>query len=306
LDYKINRKDSNPRRNLGELKIRRLKDDAIPRIFPGLPTYLSSTRPKERSVTSNRESRAQRQAEELEAEGDQFLRSDKITSFEELASHPFSDFPSSWNVITQKKQDHLLFEEISFNEDGVPRFKFSFNVDVQLKVKLFANNLVVPTKKISHIIKTGAIQRISDIWNICAFLNDYAEVSPAGQDIIKDCVSKLEKVLENDDLEEIDSGKLSFLIEQLKLLKGSSPSHRYSTSFLWTAITWQKTSPALYKLLKEDGLFTLPSASYLKQLSNAFSLESGLSKSTVAYLEERIKTISEEEKTVALAIDEVI
>ena len=41
-DYKGARKDSNPSRQLGELKTRQLKPDAVPRKFPGLPAYLSS------------------------------------------------------------------------------------------------------------------------------------------------------------------------------------------------------------------------------------------------------------------------
>lgn len=49
-DFESSRKDSNPSRHRGELKTRRLKPDAIPRKFLGLPSYLSSARPKERSV----------------------------------------------------------------------------------------------------------------------------------------------------------------------------------------------------------------------------------------------------------------
>ena len=58
--------------------------------------------------------------------------------------------------------------------------------------------------------------------------------------------------------------------------------------------------------MREDRLFTLPCPSYLKQISNSFSLESGLSKATVAYLGERLRTVPIEDRSVALAIDEVI
>ena len=71
-------------------------------------------------------------------------------------------------------------------------------------------------------------------------------------------------------------------------------------------MTWQKTSPSLYSMMLEDGLLSLPSISYLKQLSGAFSIESGLSVSTISYLRERIKPLNEKERTVALAIDEVL
>jgi hypothetical protein len=45
LDYEQNRKDSNKNRKKGDLKRRKLKDDAIPRIFPNCPAYLSKNRP---------------------------------------------------------------------------------------------------------------------------------------------------------------------------------------------------------------------------------------------------------------------
>jgi hypothetical protein len=126
-------------------------------------------------------------------------------------------------------------------------------------------------------------------------------------DVINDCISKLTALLDDyEDKDESRLKKICFLVEQLKLANQNSHKRRYTTNFLWTAITWLKTSPVLYKLLLQDGLLTLPSPSYLKQLSGAFSLQSGVSSSTLAYLTERAKNLTANEKTVALAIDEVI
>ena len=66
-----------------------------------------------------------------------------------------------------------------------------------------------------------------------------------------------------------------------------------------------KTSPALYRLMLEEDVLTLPSMSYLQRLSSAYNLETGLTSSTVAYLSERAKHLTKEEKTVAVLIDEV-
>ena len=304
-DFKTSRNDSNPSRQLGELKTRQLKPDAVPRKFPSLPAYLSSSRPKERSEAATRESRVHRQAEKLEAESHDFLQSDKISGLDCLKSLKLSDFPSSWSVITRESSESMLFEEISFDEDGKPSFKFSLTVDATLQVKVFARGFEVPLKKIFHIVKQGKVERISDVSNICAFLNSYADVSPTATEVVQSCVAKLDVVIQENTTNEISTTKLIFLAEQLRLLVGNPHSNRFSTSFLWSAITWQKTSPALYKLLKEDGQMTLPSISYLKQMSSSFSLESGLSRAAVAYLEERVKVLSPKDKTVALAIDEV-
>ena len=66
-----------------------------------------------------------------------------------------------------------------------------------------------------------------------------------------------------------------------------------------------KTSPALYRVLQTDGVLTLPSMRYLKQIASSFSLETGLSAGVISYLKTRVANLSEEQKSVALMIDEV-
>ena len=171
---------------------------------------------------------------------------------------------------------------------------------------MFSQDFRVSTTKVSHITHSGKIERLSDISNILAFLNNFSDMPSDSTDVIDDCVIKLTKLLEDSEtIDEVQAKKISFLVEQLRLANQTTHTRRYSTSFLWAAIGWLKTSPVLYKLMTEDGFLTLPSNSYLKQLAGAFSLESGLSSSTMAYLGERIKGLSDQEKIVALAIDEV-
>ena len=171
---------------------------------------------------------------------------------------------------------------------------------------MFSNDLSVPISKILFITDSGTIQRHSDILNILAYLHSCSQVPPAPEDVIKHCIKKLQNLTQDSDPDnETFFKKLEFLIEQLCLLQQTPQTRRYSTRFLWSAITWLKTSPTLYNLIADESFVTLPSSSYLKQLSGAFSLESGLSSSTVAYLKERIRALSDQEKTVALAIDEV-
>ncbi len=305
-DFKTERCDSNSRRNLGELKSKRLKSDAVPRIFPGLPSYLSVPKPKDRPSTSTSTARRERQAQALEDEAKLFLSQDNIENFEQLSANIPTDFPPSWNIITLKNEEQIFFDEISFNEEGKPAFRFSLSVKTDLELCLFSKDISVPVSKVLYITDNGRIKRYSDVFNILAFLNSYSEVPPKPEDVINSCISKLNGLLENvDDEEENQLKKVSFILEQLKLVNQSPHKRRYSTNFLWMAITWQKTSPVLYKLMSQEAFLTLPSTSYLKQLSGAFSLQSGVSPSTMAYLKERVSNLTAEEKVVALAIDEV-
>ena len=81
---------------------------------------------------------------------------------------------------------------------------------------------------------------------------------------------------------------------------------RYRPEFVWTALSWMKTSPALYRVLQTDGLLTLPTMRYLKRISSSFSLETGLSTGVISYLKTRCASLSQEQKSVVLMIDEVL
>ena len=284
-----------------------LKPNAVPRKFPGLPDYLSSSRPEDRSRATTSSSRLERENLLISKKCEDFLLADKVTSFEELLSKLPSSFPPSWMVITLNRSKSVIFEEVSINDEGNPGFLFSLTIEETLNFAMFSNGIKVSVLKVKNISPNQKIERASDIQNILAFLSSYSEMNPQPEDVIEHCVHKLKRVQkESTDASSEMVTKLSFITEQLDLSKQKCHTKRYSSSLLWCAMTWQKTSPSLYSMMLEDCLLSLPSISYLKQLSGAFSIESGLSVSTISYLRERIKPLNEKERTVALAIDEVL
>ena len=78
--------------------------------------------------------------------------------------------------------------------------------------------------------------------------------------------------------------KLEFLIEQLELAFMSIQHRRYSPELLSMCVLWENTSSALYKQLREEGVLTLPSTRYIKKLTSALSMDTGLSEEAVKYL----------------------
>jgi hypothetical protein len=85
----------------------------------------------------------------------------------------------------------------------------------------------------------------------------------------------------------------------------NSEVFRYSVNMLWMAMSWHKTSPALYRFLLQEGILCLPSVSYLKRIVSMVPLETGLSPSTIVYLQKRVERLDERSRTAALMIDEV-
>ena len=284
---------------------RRLKDGAFPTKFPGLPSYLSIKIPPKRLQSTSFEERQNKKVQEAENQAAEFLESDCVQSFAEISDEKLR-FPPSWNIITWKDDKQLVLEEIVFDEDSKPKLGFSLTVFETLQFQLVSEDRFVSTSKVHHIAKKQVIERYSDISNILAFLKSYQESAVTKEDIIDHCIKKLSSALEDCDKNSEISTKLSFISSQLSLLNGPAQSRRYSPSFIWTALSWMKTSPALYRLLLSEGTLTLPSIGYLKQISSSFSLESGLSTGVISYLDTRAKQLTAEQKTVSLILDEVM
>ena len=277
-DYNSQHQDSNKhRKNDPDLKVRRLKEDAIPRYFPGCPSYLSSKPPQQRSEAATSSNRFSKISQQLEAKSQSFLDSDVVTDFASLMKNLPTEFPSSWGAITLKRDDELVIEEVAFSEDGKPHFRYSLKVDASLSFRMTSNDITVSPSKIRHINSSGLIERHSDVSNILAFLNSSSDKNPKCDDAIEDCITKLSKVSASAHADDPLRRKLDFVIEQLSLIATPKTSRRYSAKLQWKSLTWMKTGPALYKQLLSDGLMTLPSLTRLQRLSSAYRLETGKS-----------------------------
>ena len=77
-DYRVESKDKIKARknkaNLDGLKLKLLKADAVPSIFPNLPEYYNIPLPESRSETTTNESRSHRQFEAAEIAADEYLK----------------------------------------------------------------------------------------------------------------------------------------------------------------------------------------------------------------------------------------
>lgn len=272
----------------------------MPSQFPGVPSYLSFKPPARRSEATTGEGRRQQQVSRTEEKAKSFLNEDCLNDFDQLTLASV-DIPSSWNIISFKNEEKILFEEVVFDEDGRPQFKFSLTVFRSLRFQLVVAECVLSPSKVSHICKKKQLERKSDVRNILAFLR--CQDGATKEDRASQCLQTLNALIENEVEDSSSFLKLSFIKGQLEiLLSGRS---KYPASFIWTALTWMRTSPALYRMLLQSGCLSLPSIGYLKQISGSFAVESGLSSTVRSYLRTRIDHLSPEQRTVSLLIDEV-
>ena len=90
---------------------------------------------------------------------------------------------------------------------------------------------------------------------------------------------------------------MTFLIEQTKLaLMHKICIDVTHLTLLTTYVLWENTSCNVYKKIQEEGLLTFPSQRYIHKLTSALSVETGLTDSTLKYLDARVVKLNEREK----------
>ena len=96
-----------------------------------------------------------------------------------------------------------------------------------------------------------------------------------------------------------------FASEQLRLMSAPLHSRRYSLFLLSNAVVWDRNSPKMYEILQKSALFCLSHSKTLRRLTTALQVKQGLDRTTMAYLEMRIKKLEPREPLVNIAMDEV-
>ena len=98
------------------------------------------------------------------------------------------------------------------------------------------------------------------------------------------------------------SEKILFLAEQLSLVYCKPNTRRYSSSLLAMAFMWQSVSP---KQISLDGILTLPSAKYVRNLVSTVGDDLNLTKPAEKYLTSRFSKLNQDDQKVSLLMDEV-
>jgi len=166
------------------------------------------------------------------------------------------------------------------------------------------DNKVVPSSQYVDLVKSS-IHCLSQLVNLMARVKSWIE-SPNSRSIdfiLKMAVQLLKTSIDrlSDDSEE--HRKISFIIEQLKLLSLSKFSRIYSPVLVIMSYMIYAASPAAYAALQEQNVVCLPSTTTLKKVTRRLNCGTGLDNSS--YLKMRISKLNQYERTVLLIIDEI-
>ncbi len=190
-------------KNLSEnLKHRRLKEEAVPRFFSGMPTYLTmeerpslsrsviattrvrmeqvkqneNRKPKEKTETQQnitekytKTNKQHRKESQKEAETE-FWDSDKVANCTEIEDR-LKNCPEVSNGFSAVRKDQLLaLCYIGFDDDDIPLLKGSITIQESMDFTVVCLGKPMPAENFAEIVDGSKIGTMSEVTNLMAHL----------------------------------------------------------------------------------------------------------------------------------------
>ncbi|PAA94070.1 hypothetical protein BOX15_Mlig022091g1 [Macrostomum lignano] len=314
-DFVKSSSDANQRRKKrrfsasdSKLHLIRLKDDAVPSQFEGLPKYLSKPITQVRSQNATSAARFMGDQVRLDEEISDFFGSDELCDFSDLIQKlEQATIPSGF--VRSKEADSVSFYLITRSDSiSAPCLLASMTVLQDLTFQVFISGLSCSDSMFKHLLKDDSlhVRQLSTLENMLALIKSSATVAvdSRNSNVSSAFVEGVLKVyLESLSDDSELSSNVNFLAEQFSLIHQKVSARRYSPSTTVFAYLIFSTSRAAYKAILENGALCLPSVRSLVRLNAVLSKEPGVVEEM--YLQLRTESLSSREKHVVLIIDEV-
>ena len=186
-------------------------------------------------------------------------------------------------------------------ETGLPIITSNISIFSNLSYSMHINGVQLSNKKTADITKSSHFTTVSEVVNVLARVKSLIAES---QDRLEAAARLLEPLID-DGVEDDVRLVATFTAEQLRLVAKPPRCRRYSQFLLGNAVMWDRTSPKLYQMMQQSGLFCLPHSKTLRRLTSALHVKDGLDSGTMAYLGMRVEKLNARERIVNLAMDEV-
>jgi hypothetical protein len=280
----------------------RVKRDAVPKLFPGCPTYLSShknSREEPESKLLRRENEQLHEAikESIKSKEEEDSKFRFSTYSEFLNCLNREDISSAWIVV--KKDLYTMF--LIIDVDGVPNIRCSVKVDNYLNVSAFLGDTEVKT-----FDDTKFPFMINDMRHLHKILEHLTSVDSDKHLLTKNSiVNIIEKLqLESDE----NSLFWNFFLEQMKLLNCSPKQRRYSSYTMVFFTLLYSISPHAYNFLRHSGYVTVPHPSTIRNLCAGLQWNprnEQLDEHFLNYVKQKFQSLEHHERIVSLMLDEI-
>lgn len=213
-----------------QLERPRLKDDAVPTIFPGYPSYLTkittnSSRDDPETRNIRTEERNIKFALDLSLKSkEEYDAQRKFENIKELYECLKKHKPSVfWDIIERK--DSVIFLNL-ITHSGSVNMGYAVHIDEQLQL-----NLSYKGKILNHFSSFKfpmCVKYISDIFNVLECIETMCDNHLEAQSFVDVIISLLDKLAETDEKLKV----INFLKEQITLFATKPQKYRYSPETL--------------------------------------------------------------------------
>ena len=166
--------------------------------------------------------------------------------------------------------------------DSKPVVNFSLKLHKDLTFEIWCDGLML----IHSYVSSEILQLPKHMKSFCELKN----VLNAIEESYRTIRSKVDESLLIDEVIDLlgnprfaNNSKITFISEQLSLSTAKPSQIRYSPSTLGHAVMWHKTSPALYRRIRQSEVVTLPTERHVRRITSAFDVDMKMGESTIAY-----------------------
>lgn len=281
------------------LRSPKLKEGAIPKIFPNLPSYL--TKPKQMKRTDpqcRREALFTRNNNEIE----DFLSSDLIKDYMDLFENYSAKINiSGWEI---KKCDNAIYFYI-LNYEKSLSVESSIEINKSLQIKIFHKDVQISANDLKWILPSDLIlSRWSEVDNLLSRYKNVSNenINKSASDLLSDSLTSLEAFLSHKNNENFDQlRQLEIITDQLRQI--SRNKIRYSSSTIIMSFILYSQSASCYELMRK--FFILPNKRYLRSISSSLEISANSDSSNKNYLSNVSRELPTLDRVVVLLIDEI-
>ena len=288
------------------LKYPKLKETAIPSIFPNCPEYFNKhifvRESRDIKLTKLEAEQLYRAIELSKEEFTTYKTNTEFKNYEEFLEifKKFFNIPDGWFQITRNDKFCL----IKVDDSPGPIITHSIVIDKKLNLSTFLYGEVI------HIDLNGrntpcVIKNINELTEILELINlEYRFGNNKSETntnkILKHYSHTLRNIPNANDT-------ILFISEQLELVTSSKTRYRYSINVMIIASILITISSHAYHFLRSSGLIILPHPSTVKSVCNKFLADPSIEerKSFLLYAKNIFPYLEEKEKHVILLLDEI-
>jgi hypothetical protein len=295
-----------------------LSENAVPRLFPNLPSYLSNNKktPKRKNPEERREDEANRIKKRLEDEEIRLAKENEVGDFTSFCRNLTSKIDCSKLSIFKNEECCIVY---NIDTSKAPKISFSIRVNRDLSVEVHNNGGIIPNTNIACEKSTGPVlpnsilQRWSQFVELIKFCKNLQNLRSDKNTLIKIVDTAFDDLI---NILEKEQDENSFLVKNkdpLKILKNLRDQFtlvflnkpKYTVETVLRAFLIYMQSVKCYNSIRLNNILCLPHPRYLEKVSASFNVSATNESGTKNLFKHLVKDLTEDQKYVNIQVDEI-